>query len=110
DSRNPERWNLAHVDAMKCRRCNPDNRHWILVQQHLSADDIRSASELVLPELVGEHNHGAGTGCVVIIGGQEPAERGVHSEYRKIVTGYEFCGSQLGFSTRRGADRRGGTA
>src|SRR5205807_7672747 len=50
DSRNPERWYLAHVDAMKCRRCNPDNRHWILVHQHLSADDIRSASELVLPE------------------------------------------------------------
>ena len=80
DSRNPERWNLAHVDAMKCRRCNPDNRHGVLVHQHLSADDIRRASQLVLPEVVGEHNHGAGTGRLVIIGGQEPAERGAHSE------------------------------
>src|SRR5881628_2299672 len=34
DSRNPERWNLAHVDAMKCRRRNPDNRHGVLVYQH----------------------------------------------------------------------------
>src|SRR5712692_9045405 len=59
---NPKGWNLAHVDTTKRWRSNADNRHWVPVDQHLAAHDILRASELVFPEVVGEHNHGTRTG------------------------------------------------
>ena len=110
DGWNPERWNLTHVDAMKRRRSNPDNRHWVPVHQYLSAHDIRSASELVFPEVVREHNHRTRPGRLVIIDRQQPAQRGAHSEYRKVCARHEFRGSRLGVSARREVDRRRSTA
>ena len=57
DGWNPQRGNLAHVDSVKRGRTDSDNRHRVLVHQHLSAHDVLGASELVFSEVVREHHH-----------------------------------------------------
>src|SRR5262249_30384555 len=107
---NPNRWNLAHVDAMKRRLSDPDNRHRMLVHHDLSAHDVLRARELVFPEVVREHNGRTRSWRLVILGRQEPAHRGAHSQDRKVCTRYQFRGSQTRFSTRREVDGCGSTA
>src|SRR5262249_6400189 len=110
DGWNPKRWDRSRVDAMKPRRGNTGNRHRVLVHQHLAAHDVLGASELAFPDGVREHNHRTRSRRLVIIVRQQPAERGVHSEYRKVSTRHELSGRQPGLSIRREVDRCRSTA
>ena len=58
---------MANVNAPERRGGNANDRHRVLVNQHLTAHYIRSACELRLPEVVSEHNHRIRTGCPVIV-------------------------------------------
>ena len=59
-------WNFADIDAAESRGGDADDRHRVLVHQHLAAHHIRRAGELRLPEVVGEHDHGIRAGRRVI--------------------------------------------
>ena len=50
--RNPERRNLANVDASELRGRDADHYHRMPIHEHLSAHHVRSAGKLRFPEIV----------------------------------------------------------
>ncbi len=104
-SGNPERRNVAHIDSVKTGSSHAHDGHGMPIDEHLPANDIGSACQLGLPEVVGEHDHGAGAGHLVVLVRQQPAESGAHSEHGEVRPGDDFCESRLIFTARRQVDR-----
>ena len=103
---NPERWNLAHVDAPECRSGHSDDGERVPVHQHLPADHIGSASELRLPKIVGNHRHGIRVRLPIVVIREHLPQGRPHSEHWEVVAGDHFCRRGAEIATGREVDNR----
>ena len=82
----------ADVDAAKAFGRHTHDRHGVVVDRDLAADDIGSAPELRLPEPVREHDDRTGTGDTLVGRFKHAAERGPDAEDREVAAGDELRG------------------
>ncbi len=90
----PEGWHGTYIHAPEACGRHAHDRHRVVVDRDLPADDINSASELRLPEAVGEHDDLPSTGGAIIVRFEDAAERGLDAEDREIAAGDEFGGDR----------------
>jgi len=83
---------IQSVDAAEACFSDAHDRHGLVVDRDLATDDVGRAPELRLPEAVGEHDDLACTGCTLIVGFEDAAERGPYAEDREITAGHELGG------------------
>ncbi len=64
----------------------------MIANQDLAADDIGSAAELRLPEVIREHHDRTGAGRGIVFGFDDAAERGADAEHGEVAAGDDLGG------------------
>ena len=70
----------------------------MIADQDLAADDIGSAAELRLPEVIREHHDRTGAGRGIVCGFDDAAERGADAEHREVAAGDDLGGDGPGIA------------
>jgi hypothetical protein len=70
----------------------------VIADQDLTADDIGSAAELRLPEVIREHHDRTGAGSGIVFGFDDTAERGADAEHREVTAGDDLGGYRPGIA------------
>jgi hypothetical protein len=94
----PEGRHGADIDAPEAGGCHADNGHRVIADQHLAADDIASAAELRLPEVIREHYDRTGAGRGIVLGLDDAAQCGADAEHGEVAAGHDLGGHRPGIA------------
>ena len=97
------------IEAGEARRRDADDRHRVVVDRDLPADDLRVALEAVHPVVVAEDDDRvAVVDAVVLLRGEDAPDRRLHAQHREEVAGHQLRVDPLGLVVDR--QRRGHVA
>ncbi len=95
---NPEGRHGADVDASEPGGGHADHGHGVIADQDLASNDVGSAAELRLPEVIREHHDRTGAGRGIVFGFDDAAERGADAEHGEVGAGDDLCGDRPGIA------------
>ena len=81
----------ANLDAKELARCDADDGKRHAAEPNLPADDRSIAAEAALPVAMTENGDRVPERHAIVVGAEQPSDRGADAEQRKILAGYQLA-------------------
>src|SRR5579864_1958748 len=85
--------------AVKSRRCYADDPNRLVVKNDVSADDRGITAEAPLPVAITQYRDGVAAGRAIVIRANQAAEKRLHTQRFKVVSGDHFADGALTLAT-----------
>src|SRR5713226_1127095 len=96
---------VSQLHAVKSRLRHPDNRHFVLVDQHSFPDDLPVAAKALPPEVIAQHHQRVAVRHTVILRRERAAQRSAHSQDTKVRPRNQFRRHTFRLRAKRHAHR-----